>query len=89
VDDAKLSAGFEHSEDVCASIVGFLVAGACPNNVLNDPAFDVCIAGAELPKFLPGVADVAGVCPNGLVERLKTEVDWLNSEFEEEGALAG
>jgi hypothetical protein len=57
--------------------------------VLNGPPFDDCVVGAELPKMLPEVADDAGAWPNKLLGGLKVEVDWLNSELEEEVALAG
>lgn len=89
MDDAKPNEGFDASEEFCSSLVGFVVAGACPNRVLKGPLFDGCVTGAELPKMLPGVVDVAGVCPKGLLGGLKAVLDWLKSELEEEGAPAG
>jgi hypothetical protein len=76
------------SEDVCASFVEVVFAGACPNNVANGPPLGGCVAGAVLPKVLTGASDVVGVCPNGLLEGLKAEIDGPNMELEE-GALAG
>ena len=55
--------------------------------VLNGPPVDGCVAGVELPEVLPGLVDIADVCPNGLSGGLKVELDWLNNEFEE-GAFA-
>lgn len=89
MDDAKLNSGFDVSEDVFASVVGMVFAGACPNNVLNGPPFDGSVARVELPKMLPEVVEVASFCPNGLLGGLEGEADWLNSALEEEGALAG
>lgn len=89
MDDEKLNNGFEASEEFCSSLVGLVVAGACPNSVVNGPLFDGCVTGVELPKRLPGVLDAAGVCPKRLLGGLKAVVDWLKSELEEEGAPAG
>ena len=89
MDGAKLKIGFGASEDVCASVVGFAVAGACPNDVLIGPEFDDCVGGTALPKMLPGLVDGAGFCPNGLLEGSKVDVGCVNSVFEEESALAG
>lgn len=89
MDGAKLKLGFNNSEDVCESVTGFTGVGVCPNNVLNGPPFEGCVAGVEVPNMLPGVVDVTGVCPNNLLEGLKAEVGLLNSELEEGGPLAG
>ena len=39
--------------------------------------------------MLPGERDVAGVCPNRLLEGLKAGARWLNRELEEGAVLAG
>ena len=63
MDDAKLNKGFDVSEEFRSSEVGFVVAGVCPNSVLNGPPFDGCVTEAELPKILSGVVDVVDFCP--------------------------
>jgi hypothetical protein len=88
VDGGKLKIGFGTSEDVCVSPVGFAFVGAFPNNELNGPPLGGCAAGAVFPKVLTGVSEVVDVCPNGLLEGLKAEMDGPNIELEE-GALAG
>ena len=88
MDSAKLKLGFDNSEDVCESVTGFTSVGVCPNNVLNGPPFKGCVAGAEVPKMLPGVVEIAVVCPNDLLEGLKAEVGLLKSELEEGGPPA-
>jgi hypothetical protein len=89
VDGGKLKIGFGISEDVCVSSEVFAFVGAFPNNVLNGPPLGGCVVGAVLPKVLTGVSEVVDVCPNGLLEGLKAEMDGPNIEFEEEGTLAG
>ena len=88
MDGGKLKIGFGISEDVCVSPEVFAFVGVFPNNVLNGPPGG-CVAGAVLPKALTGVSEVVDVCPNGLLEGLKAEMDGPNIEVEEEGALAG